>query len=133
LDFLQTRLQKFGYNELKKEKGISPLTLFINQFKNLLIIILLVAVAIAKEMGVSRESDMVMTGDELEKWACVRAPVPFQGCPLISKTLSLLAPRGLFIHLRRRPRALPVSECVTCPATLDEFRLSATADSADGG
>lgn len=32
------RLERYGYNELKKEKGLSPLTIFINQFRNTLII-----------------------------------------------------------------------------------------------
>jgi len=41
------RLETYGYNELKKEKGISPFTLFINQFKNILIIILLIAIALS--------------------------------------------------------------------------------------
>ena len=40
-DEVKKRLEKYGYNELKKEERISPFTLFINQFKNILIIILL--------------------------------------------------------------------------------------------
>jgi len=43
----RSRLEKYGYNELKKEEGISPFTLFINQFKNILIIILLIAIALS--------------------------------------------------------------------------------------
>jgi len=37
-----TRIEKYGYNELKREEHTSPLVLFFNQFKNILIIILLV-------------------------------------------------------------------------------------------
>ncbi len=37
-----TRVEKFGYNELKREEHTSSLALFFNQFKNILIIILLV-------------------------------------------------------------------------------------------
>ncbi len=44
---VKSRLEKYGYNELKKEEKISPFTLFINQFKNILIIILLVAIALS--------------------------------------------------------------------------------------
>ena len=40
---VRSRLEKYGYNELKREKQVSPFTLFINQFKNILIIILLIA------------------------------------------------------------------------------------------
>src|SRR4030042_2699489 len=41
---VKSRLEKYGYNELKKEEKISPIILFFNQFKNILIIILLIAI-----------------------------------------------------------------------------------------
>ncbi len=44
---VKSRLGKYGYNELKKEEGVSPITLFINQFKNILIIILLIAIILS--------------------------------------------------------------------------------------
>lgn len=37
------RLQQYGPNELQKEKGISPVRIFLEQFSNILIIILLIA------------------------------------------------------------------------------------------
>jgi len=46
-DDVKRRLEKYGYNELKKEEKISPLTLFFNQFKNILIIILLIAIVLS--------------------------------------------------------------------------------------
>jgi len=48
---VKSRLEKYGYNELKKEEGVSPLTLFINQFKNILIIILLIAIVLSWIVG----------------------------------------------------------------------------------
>ncbi len=45
------RIEKYGYNELKKEKGVSPLAIFINQFKNILIIILLAAIILSAGVG----------------------------------------------------------------------------------
>ena len=42
-DEARARLQKFGLNELEKEKGKSPVKLFLEQFKNILVVILLVA------------------------------------------------------------------------------------------
>jgi Ca2+-transporting ATPase len=45
------RLEQYGYNELKKEEGVSPFTLFINQFKNILIIILLIAIVLSAVVG----------------------------------------------------------------------------------
>jgi len=35
-DDVKKRLEEYGYNELKKEERVSPLTLFINRFKNIL-------------------------------------------------------------------------------------------------
>jgi Ca2+-transporting ATPase len=45
------RLGQYGTNELRKEEGISPLALFLNQFKNVLVIILLVAIALSALVG----------------------------------------------------------------------------------
>jgi len=50
-DEIKSRLEKYGYNELKKEEKVSPFTLFINQFKNILIIILLIAIALSALIG----------------------------------------------------------------------------------
>lgn len=45
------RLETWGPNELRKEKWVSPLSLFFNQFKNVLILILLVAVGLSMAIG----------------------------------------------------------------------------------
>jgi Ca2+-transporting ATPase len=50
-DEVKKRLEKYGYNELKKEEKISPFILFINQFKNILIIILIVAIVLSALVG----------------------------------------------------------------------------------
>lgn len=47
----QERLGKFGANELTKEERASPLTLFFAQFKNTLIVILLVATVLSALLG----------------------------------------------------------------------------------
>src|SRR3989304_2205164 len=44
---VKSRLEKYGYNELKKEEKASPFMLFLNQFKNTLMIILLIAIALS--------------------------------------------------------------------------------------
>jgi len=48
---VRNRLEKYGYNELKKEERVSPFTLFINQFKNILIVILIVAIGLSALVG----------------------------------------------------------------------------------
>src|ERR671910_1095718 len=45
------RLEVHGYNELKKEEKTSPFILFINQFKNTLIVILAVATILSAIIG----------------------------------------------------------------------------------
>ncbi|MHA2297720.1 MAG: cation-translocating P-type ATPase [Candidatus Hodarchaeales archaeon] len=45
------RLEKYGYNEIEREGGISPLFLFFDQFKDFLIIILIVAAVISIVIG----------------------------------------------------------------------------------
>ncbi|HXV78571.1 MAG TPA: HAD-IC family P-type ATPase, partial [Candidatus Binatia bacterium] len=51
LEEAQSRLQAYGYNELKEEAKTSPFILFINQFKNTLIIILIVATVLSALIG----------------------------------------------------------------------------------
>ncbi len=45
------RIERYGYNELRKEDKVSPFTIFINQFKNYLIIILLIATVLSAAVG----------------------------------------------------------------------------------
>ncbi len=47
----RARLEKFGPNELKLEKAVSPWSVFLGQFKNVLIIILLIATALSALIG----------------------------------------------------------------------------------
>ena len=48
---VKRRLEKYGYNELKKEKKVSGFSIFINQLKNILIVILLVAIGLSTLVG----------------------------------------------------------------------------------
>lgn len=47
----RSRLEIYGYNELQKQKRQAPFGLFVNQFKNILIIILLIATALSLLIG----------------------------------------------------------------------------------
>lgn len=57
---VRNRLEKFGYNELKKEEKISPFVLFINQFKNILIIILLIATVLSAIVGEIFDAGLIL-------------------------------------------------------------------------
>ncbi len=48
---VQERLETYGYNVLRKEKKVSPFLLFLNQFKNILIVILLIAIVLSIFIG----------------------------------------------------------------------------------
>ena len=45
------RREHFGSNELKHEAAVSPITIFVHQFKNILIVILIVAVVLSALVG----------------------------------------------------------------------------------
>ena len=57
---VELRLQKYGKNELAAKKGTSPVVLFLNQFKDLLVIILIVAGLITALIGVLENDQSVI-------------------------------------------------------------------------
>lgn len=59
-DAVKKRIEKYGYNELKKEEGTSPFKLFLNQFKNILIIILLVATGLSALVGEILDAGLIL-------------------------------------------------------------------------
>jgi Ca2+-transporting ATPase len=59
-DEVRRRLEKYGHNELKKEEKVSPLILFFNQFKNTLIIILLIATVLSALLGEIVDAGIIM-------------------------------------------------------------------------
>jgi len=54
------RLVEFGSNELRKEKGKSPVKLFLRQFKNILVVILLIATALSFAVGEPYDSIVII-------------------------------------------------------------------------
>jgi Ca2+-transporting ATPase len=56
----QKRLAIYGPNELKKEKGKSPLKLLLGQFSDVLIIILLIAIALSFAVGEATDAAIIL-------------------------------------------------------------------------
>ncbi len=56
----QTRLQQYGPNELKKEKGKSPIKLFLSQFTDVLMIILLIATGLSLAVGEQVDAAIIL-------------------------------------------------------------------------
>ena len=48
---VEQRVQKYGLNELKEAKRVTPLQIFINQFKDIFVIMLLIATSISFALG----------------------------------------------------------------------------------
>ncbi len=56
----QSRLTKYGLNELKKEKGKSPIKLFLSQFTDVLMIILLIATGLSLAVGETVDAIIIL-------------------------------------------------------------------------
>jgi len=56
----QRRLELVGYNQLQERQAISPLTMFINQFKDFMVIVLLVATFISGFLGEYADAITIM-------------------------------------------------------------------------
>ena len=48
---VEERLGKYGYNELLERKRVSPLQIFLNQFKDIFVVMLLIAIALSFMIG----------------------------------------------------------------------------------
>ena len=57
----QARLEKYGPNELKKERGKSPIKLFLRQFKGVLMIILIIATGLSLVVGETVDAMIILT------------------------------------------------------------------------
>jgi Ca2+-transporting ATPase len=56
----KVRLRRFGYNELKREKKPSSLAIFLRQFRNILVIILLAATIISFVVGETVDATVIL-------------------------------------------------------------------------
>ncbi len=56
----QERLTKYGLNEIKKEKSRSPIKLLLGQFTNVLMVILIVAIALSFFVGEATDAFMIL-------------------------------------------------------------------------
>ncbi len=57
---IDKRIEKYGYNELVKKKGISPFKIFLNQFKSIVVYILIAATIISIALGEVLDSVVII-------------------------------------------------------------------------
>jgi Ca2+-transporting ATPase len=56
----KARLERYGLNELKKKKGITPLQIFLSQFKNILVLILIGATIVSFAIGETLDAVVIL-------------------------------------------------------------------------
>jgi Ca2+-transporting ATPase len=59
-DEVKKRLEKYGSNELKREERVSPFSIFLNQFKNILIVVLLIATVLSALVGEIVDAGLIL-------------------------------------------------------------------------
>jgi len=57
---IKKRIEEYGYNELKQEERISPFTILLNQFKNILLLILILAIILSALVGETVDAAIIM-------------------------------------------------------------------------
>jgi len=57
---IKRRIEEYGYNELKQEERISPFAILFNQFKNILILILILAIILSALVGETADAAIIM-------------------------------------------------------------------------
>lgn len=104
---IQLRLGKFGYNELRKRKRTSLLQIFLAQFKNIFVIMLLVAIAVSVVIGWSEAQAAAEPHTVIETYVDAIA---------IGAIVILNAIVG-FIQEYRSEKAMEAMEKLTAPRT----------------
>jgi len=101
----QLRLHKFGYNELKKRKKTSPVQIFLAQFRNIFVIMLIVAIIISIIIGWYETWDSVEPRSVIETYVDAIA---------IGAIVVLNAVVG-FVQEYRSEKAMEAMEKLTAP------------------
>ncbi len=103
------RLHKFGYNELEKRKRVSPLQIFLSQFKNIFVIMLLVAIIICVMICV------IIGWSEAEAAAEPRAVIETYVDPIVIGAIVVLNAVVGFVQEYRSEKAMEAMEKLTSP------------------
>ena len=98
------RLKRYGYNELVERKRVTPLQIFLNQFKDLFVIMLLIAIALSIAIGWYRSAAVGQNGSIEE----------YVDAITIGAIVILNATAG-FIQEYRAERAIEAMKKLTAP------------------
>ncbi len=103
------RLQRFGFNELEEAKRISRLEIFISQFKNILIIVLIVAAVLSGLIGDIVEA--IVIGVIVVFAALLGFVQEYRAEEAIAALRRMAAPRARVLR-DGKPREIPAREVV---------------------
>jgi Ca2+-transporting ATPase len=117
---VENRIKKFGYNELVEKKRITPLQILLNQFKDIFVIMLLVAIVVSVAVGWyksggddswSEYADAITIGAIVILNAVVGFVQEYRSEKAIDAMKKLQAPRA---HVLRdgKPTMIPAREVV---------------------
>jgi Ca2+-transporting ATPase len=105
----QTRLTQYGPNELKKEKGKSPIKLFLSQFTDILMIILLIATGLS--LAVGEEIDAIIILVIVFASAILGFTQEYRSEKAVEALKKMTSPTALVIREGRETK-IPASELV---------------------
>jgi len=113
------RLDKFGPNQLKAGKKINPLMLFLGQFKDVLIIILLVAAVVSWGVGLVGDSNNYYIQEENQTTDCG----PYALCPELA--LDVNGEQRVYLCNEN-------DDCEITPRTVAEAKVNASKEESGG-
>jgi len=122
----EKRIEKYGYNEIKEKKGVSPLKILLSQFTNFLIIILIIAMAVSFLIG--EKLDAIIIGSILVINAVLGFIQEYKAEKAIQALKKLASPQAVVLR-DGKEKKIPAKELVPGDIIIIETGEKIPADS----